>query len=334
MIADPVPSFVYDRSGAGHRANYVRFVATLVDGAPLIAPVSQVWRRLITAKALVLTTYESAPGIFGALILLRSMLGRRTVAIFLRAHMRNRDRALGSLRLIVQKSLIRLPHTRFLSIVPVPASIDPGGRIGTVMDFEFCDLDEAQIKGPDTDLSRDVVVRAGGRQILLFTGGVEDARGIGFLAECVTEDLTKNIHVVVAGQVHLDAQASVDRLEAAGAHIIGRFITDQEMMSLFRIASAVWCCFRPDRDMSSGVFGRAVQFGAAPIVRTGSILDTLALSVPNAVRLEFGNALCARARIAGGFVRSAAKIDENACIRGAIRSQIMAGFGNQQANMR
>jgi hypothetical protein len=102
-------------------------------------------------------------------------------------------------------------------------------------------------------------------------------------------------------------------------------------MSLFRAADAAWCCYPPERDLSSGIFGRAVQFGIAPIVRQGSVLGVLAADVPNAISLRYGDAVAARAALLARPKRRPPPPHQLARERDALRTLLLSHFGRDGA---
>ena len=67
------------------------------------------------------------------------------------------------------------------------------------------------------------------------------------------------------------------------------YLTDDEVLSLYGVADLAWS-FYPQRDQASGIFGRAVQAGVVPLVRSGSFLESYAgwYSLPCVVMDESG----------------------------------------------
>ncbi len=319
---------VFDSRPDGHRRSYVDTLAALAGGTPRIAPVRRSLASLLLAPKLLLTTFETSPRWFALVMVLRAALGRKTAAIFLRAHLHRQG---GAAKRLLYRPIIwtlnRLPSVLLLTLVPVAM---PGrNRFVPIADPQFWDVGPAALDAPDTDLSRRVREVAGGRAVLLFTGYVEASRGVGFLRDVFAGDgdTIRRVLPVLAGIVMPDGEGAAADLAAAGAVVEGRFVTDAEQMSLFRAASAVWCCFTPERDMSSGVFGRAVQFGAAPIVRKGSALEAMAGDVGNAVVIDYGDVAGARAHFEAGFDRLAPPVGRHDAEREALRRLLSAHFG-------
>ncbi|WP_139165891.1 hypothetical protein [Paracoccus tibetensis] len=82
---------------------------------------------------------------------------------------------------------------------------------------------------------------------------------------------------VAAGQLHLDSEDLAAELERDGGLVFSRRLTEEEIHSLYGIADRIWACYSAEYDQSSGIFGRAVQYGAVPIVRLNSRIHRFAL---------------------------------------------------------
>jgi hypothetical protein len=107
--------------------------------------------------------------------------------------------------------------------------------------------------------------------VLVFIGSITLIKGISLLA-AIAEDLAKDFLIVVAGKASPDADADVQLLIDAGAIVENRRISEREIEALYRVADMVWCCYRPDYDQASGIFGRAAQFGRSAVVREGAMI--------------------------------------------------------------
>jgi hypothetical protein len=293
---------VYDASGAGHRANYVRIFAGLTGGTGLVAPLAPAVPRLLATRRLVLTTLETAPKRFLLILWLRSLLGRRSAVVSLRAHLRP---ARGLTGRLAMRLLKRLRSVLKLSLVPVDA---PGGEsfgFVAIRDPECWDLLPEDRTGGDTALSAAVRRFAGARKLLILPGNLNPSKGMNFVRDifCGDPALFGEVVPVLCGPVEPDGKAAAAELEAAGAFVEARYLERGELMSLYRAADGAWCCYPPERDLSSGIFGRAVQFGITPVVRQGSVLDRMAADVPNALRLDFADPAGAGRALAAGLAR-------------------------------
>jgi hypothetical protein len=264
---------VFDVSGIGHRENYVRIFARILDCSHLIGPIVTNLARLLMVRTLFLSTFESAPIPYTALVVARSLLGRRTVLLILRPLLTGTSPVARRLKRMVHLLLAGLPRTRLVLIMDSAGS-HLEGRTYHVRDPEFWDLRMREKAICPTPLSDELKRVAAGRKILLFTGFLSSDKGADFLADTVSRPdwPTGDILVAAIGQVVPDAERACAAIERARGFVRPGTVSDDEFLSLFTVADLAWCCYGPGRDMSSGVFGRAVQLGVWPLVSAGSFL--------------------------------------------------------------
>ena len=264
---------VCDFSAEGHRGNYVRVLGQALGASTLIAPFRDVFVPVMRARAVLFTTFETAPGRMLLLIGLRALLRRPTRVLLLRPVIEGQNwRAM--VKKAMHLTLVALPCVRVITVVPLGPLSHLFGRSFFVRDPEYWDVGAADMS-VRTPLSDAVRASASGRRIMVATGGIDRQKGIALLADMMRAPdwPTANLHIAIAGKTIGGAKADVDRIAALGGFVEDRYLSDQELFSLYGIAACVWCCYPPDRDMSSGIFGRARQFGVWPVVREGSMLD-------------------------------------------------------------
>lgn len=328
-VANRSDMLVFDADAGGHRANYARIFARLTGSPSLIAPIPGALRRLLTVRYLILTTLETAPRAFLAILFLRSLMGRRSAVVSLRAHTLAARRGRRGLpaRLGV-RLLERLKPVLPLSLVPFGGS-GAGTGFTAIRDPEFWDLEPADREAAETPLSEGVRAFAGSRHILLLIGYLDSSKGLDFLRDifCGDPALLETIVPVLCGRVLPESQGVADELRACGAYVESRYLDHEELMSLYGAADAAWCCYPPERDLSSGIFGRAVQFGIAPVLRRGSVLEAMAIALPNAVRIDYGDVEGARASLRRPVQRTAPPPDRREKESEALRSRLFAHFG-------
>jgi hypothetical protein len=326
VLAGDRDILVYDADGAGHRANYVDIFSRLTGGAGVIAPIHRALPRLLAAPYLVLTTLETAPKRFLGLLLLRSVLGRPSAVVSLRAHLHVRGGGPGGLagRLGV-RLLERLHCVLPLSLVPLG---DGHEAFIAIRDPECWDLAPADLEAPDTELSDRLRAFAAGRRILLLIGNLDFSKGLAFLGDIFLGDpsLFETVVPALCGPVLAEGRAVADSLEAGGAFVESRYLDRAELMSLYRAADAAWCCYPPERDLSSGIFGRAAQFGTAAVLRRGSVLDAMAAGVPNAVRIDYDAPEAAREALRASLIRLPPPAANAARERSALRALLLSHF--------
>ncbi|TIR14157.1 MAG: glycosyltransferase [Mesorhizobium sp.] len=270
-------------SPVGHRESYVETLSGVTGLARLIKPrgVSTL-RTLLAADKVLFATLEDDNAFFFAVAILRAILGRHTVAIFMSPR---RCFIQGFINSTVRRHafrfLKRLRSVTLLSILPF--YLDK--RFASVADDwiydpQFWDLDKRieNSDWPDSALAQDLKRKARGRPILLFLGGPSFLKGFPFLAEILRARpaIMDRLMIVVAGKIPEDQRRSAELASEAGGLVIDRYLTDDEVLSAKRCATCLWACYHPSYDSSSGLFGRAMQLGKQVIVRRGSNVDTIA----------------------------------------------------------
>lgn len=268
-------------SNGGHRQEYQNLFATLFDLSPSTGRVGpKNLLRLVLARELLFGTIDDDYAGFFLVALLRALLGRRTVGLFLRPHACFEPRAL---RTSVKKAaFVFLKLVRPVSVFTiVPFSIAPEfAQVadGGLVDPQLWDLAKAPTEAIDPEFSALLAAAAGGRHILAFVGTASAIKGIGLLLDLIADPNwpSDEIFVVVAGRFPDSNGASADEFAALGALALPRFISDAELQALYAGADLIWASYRPDYDQASGIFGRAVQTGRTPVLRAGSLIGRFA----------------------------------------------------------
>lgn len=287
------PVLVFDANPVGHRENYVRGFARLLGGTPLIGhPLGHLW-RLLTARRLMLPTFETMPRGYVLLALARMMLMRRTVILILRPQIGPGQWVKRS----IHQLLAAMPGVRLGTIFPISPESHLYGRSSLILDLEY--WDRTGMAAPAaTPLSDAVRAAAAGRKIVAALGWFSADKGGHMLIDLAQRpDLAEKFLFVLTGIVLPDVQ---DRLDAAPRHALfteTRELSDDELMSLYPAADLVWCCYSPERDISSGIFGRSLQFGVPAIVREGSLLQRQAEGRAECIAVPWGDSEAAAQRI-------------------------------------
>lgn len=281
---------VFDALNAGHRENYVKTLSWILNADGIIGPPLRHLKALVGCRILVFSSFETKPGAFALCAALRSLLGKKTVLLLLRAPIKGATNP--QLKKIVHRSLAALPGVRLLTILPLRESPHLKGRAYEIQDPEFWDLDSDKKTPCQTDLSEQVVNSAKGRKIILCAGGISGDKGMLFLSEMMKSPYwpAEDYLVCSIGQVSSDAVEAVDAIEELGGLVFNRYVTDIELVSAFQCAQFSWCCYPPERDMSSGVFGRSCQFECWPLVRSDSILEKISAFHEIGTGLPWSNA--------------------------------------------
>lgn len=268
-------------SDSGHRKGYRDLFANVLGLVPETGSLR--WgrfARMLRAPFVLIATMECDYPAAMVLIFVRSILGRPTAGLLLRPQTCFQPGLRFATKRIALNVAKRLPRQKILTIVPF--SIRPEFAqvaTGWIPDPELWDLSARGLKRlPETDLSRLVAKQANGRPILTVLGAINRMKGFARLHDMLSQspDFAAHLHVVVAGHISPELRELAQELTELGAHVEDRFLSDDELLSLFGVATTTWCCYQPQYDQASGIFGRAVQTGVLPILRPGSILEAQA----------------------------------------------------------
>ena len=227
--------------------------------------------------------------------LLRALLRKKTIGIMLSPWDCYRPNVLkDKFRRYTFILLKKLTHVRVICMIP----FDMDERYKNIADCwiydpEFWDmhaLEERRVVVQN--VSRSVKSTPTGKLNLLYLGGVNSEKGFDFLAKLFLENknLFTKFDLSVVGKISKPYTHIANQLREAGADVVDEFVSDERMFSFIKQSSLMWCCYSPNYDASSGIFGRAIQFDKLPLVRSTSRLEKLAgLLGKHAVTFEFGN---------------------------------------------
>jgi len=268
---------VHISSTSGHHPSYQQLFVGLWRGAPSTGSIwsSRFW-RLVAAPQVFFCTIDADYAGFIAVALLRALRRKQTAGLFLRPMQcfETRRPIMFPLKRRVFRWLCAVPGLTILSIIP--HDIYPKLREVShdwIYDPQMWDL---WIDGPpvlpDTALSRRVAAERGARRVLIFIGTGNAIKGFADFAAHAAQN-REELLSVVAGRVGPEYGAELAQLRSLGMIVEDRLVTDDEILSLYKVADLAWCRYAPDYDQASGVFGRALQTGVTPILRSGSLLD-------------------------------------------------------------
>lgn len=279
-------------SGVGHRAGYVRTFSLTIDGMPLIAPIRTSFLRLLSAPRVVFPTFESRPIAYTIIVALRVLFGRKTMINLLRAHLQSHRT--GWRKLLHRFTLWffdRSTKIQVLTIVEDHKLREKYPNIKFILDPEFWDLAHIPVEQIDSDIAVKVRQSKGNRKVLLLCGMITADKNVDVLVNLSAcyPDFLNEVFIVVAGKIMSSALEDCKTLAIRGAFVEDRYLTDDEFISLFKVADFAWCCYAPSRDMSSGVFGRCLQLNVTPLVRKGSLLSRLQRDAMSPIEIDRQN---------------------------------------------
>ena len=267
-----MPVLVFDSVSTGHRGNYVSTFARLLEGEALIGSPWRNFTRLLLAPRLLLPTLETSPRFYAVLAFLRSLLFRRTVLFVLRPHLPEQG-PMRWMKVLTHRLLSILPGVRLATIFKLPPDSHLAGRAMLIRDLEYWDLAGQPPPAP-TALSDRVKGAANGRKIIVSLGWFSEDKGGCMLLDIFSEPIiAERFMLVVAGMAEPEMATRLAAISRSGLIVENRMIDDDELLSLYSVADLSWCCYAPERDISSGVFGRSLQFDVPTIVREDSLLQ-------------------------------------------------------------
>jgi hypothetical protein len=282
----------------GHRSLYQEFLSARLGLDPIVGRIDRVvGLQLINADRLVFATVGPKTSARALLVAFaRSLLSKKTLAICM-----EKTWYLDDSRPMLSNLFLRLFHLldklgRFKAFLIIPYELIPEAKettSGAILDLCLWDL--LDIEKPDakieTALSSKTKELASGRKIVVFLGKASRRKGYGKMVSLASE-FGDRAFFVSAGTVDQECKADAAALDAAGMLVADRRVSEEELLSLYGIADYVWCQYdESSSELSSGIFGRAVQFGRTAVVREGSYLDRLAEFLGCPVRHDLGKAL-------------------------------------------
>jgi hypothetical protein len=274
---------VYSRSDSGHRAAYLRFVATFMRCRR-----GTLGEALRARQPVLFLTIEDGFTAYLAVALLRALRGRRTVGLLFRPRPAvESGRARHRLKRAALALLRRLDAVRTLTILPF--SIDARfARIadGWIYDFQLWDLTAAQrdlmTAAPGARADRpgpaaEIAARAGARAVVCAVGTQTKDKGFdSFVAACgAAAPLRDRLLFAFGGRVDRALAPLVTGFVRDGGVAVDRRLDDDELLQLYGVADLIWACYAPGYDQASGVLGRAAQAGVPVVVRADSVLHAL-----------------------------------------------------------
>jgi hypothetical protein len=279
----------------GHHSSYRDVFMQLLGGEPSTGPIrGRTFWRLVRARSVLFATIDTDYAGFIAVALIRAALLKPTTGLFLRPLQcfRSERPIVYPIKRRMFRWLCHLPRLRLFSIIP--HDIYPELREVShdwIHDPQMWDLWlDGQPNLPETNLSRLVEIERGDRKVMIFIGAANRMKGFPELVETAKREVEKLL-IVVAGRVQPEFQAAVDDLRNMGMIVEDRYVSNDEILSLYRVANYAWCRYTPAYDQGSGVFGRAFQTGVAPLMREGSFIEKLYFSrkdtaIPDMLELD------------------------------------------------
>lgn len=152
----------------------------------------------------------------------------------------------------------------------------------------------------ESELSQSARRLASGRKVVVALGSQNREKGFHYFSDiwCADPALRNSYLFVCAGRVSAESKEYAESLSSAGALVADRFVSDEEVLSLYGVADYVWACYSPNYDQASGIFGRAVQAKRLAFIREGAYVGALAEAIGHPViSIPWGDVHTASQRI-------------------------------------
>lgn len=271
---------VHFKNLGGHRQPYSDLLTEMFDLKLSVGKVGlRKWWEMVWVPRLMFGTIDDDYIGFIAVSVARALVGKSTSGLFLRpAQCFQKSKLKYRVKRLVFRYLHRFPYISIFVIVPF--KFNPKfAEVASdwVHDPHMWDILGRNVSATatTTELSKFISTCAKGRKTVVFLGRVSRTKGFPLLAEIwsVTPKIRKKLLLVIAGKVENDCRGLAKQIGSEEALVIDRYMSDEELESLYGIADLVWCCYDPTYDQASGVFGRCVQNGSRAIIRKGSIIE-------------------------------------------------------------
>ena len=280
LVSRPRERLAYAVSDSGHRSSYSDLLSSMFGLESVVGKMTPaLFGRLVRADQLLFSTLDDDPVSFAIVAAVRAALRRRTVGLFIRPQTCfENGKLIYVAKRIAFKALRRLPRLTVATLTPFQGAPEYAevAHVGLV-DPQYWDLfDGVRVHEPRaTGLSTSVLARANGRRVCCAFGSQTLSKGFSFLAETLERypDILDETLVVCAGLVLPDAVNVASKLDELGVLIVNRFVSDEELWSLYGVSDIIWACYGEDRNQSSGVYGRAIQLGIPTIIREDSLIS-------------------------------------------------------------
>lgn len=265
---------VTDRNG--HRAAYQDLFASILRLQPEVGLLrrSRVLRILFSRRVLFATISVEYHAYF-AIAIARALIGKPTCGLFLGAQNIAPQRKSFKSRIgaVLIKVAKRMQKVTMLTICPY--SLRPSSSNSTdgwIYDPQLWDIvDEPKEKAvaPPAEAVR---LRGRGKPVIIFAGKGSKDKGFSELVE-FAKTHSQHLSIIIAGKIDDDCKAAAGDLREMGMYVDDRYVPEKTLRAYYELADFSWCVYREKYDRPSGVFGRSLQFGVIPIVRTSSFLE-------------------------------------------------------------
>ena len=270
----------------GHRKSYVEFVQKEF-GARTTAKK----RQLLTLGPLLFLSIDDTFLLYCLVCFVRSTFGLTTSGFFLSpksALLPKRFRSRVKRLLLKMLKSVNSVNTFLI----VPQDLDENFKNisdGWIYDFQFWDLSEKDYaEYEDYRLNNSngrhvshLCNAKSGRFTVCSIGSQNLYKGgESFILNYVNNLEIREKYLFVVAGVISDIRISeiIGDFENCGGVVINKMLAPEELIELYASSDIVWALYPENYDQSSGIFGRAIQFGIPVVVRSESIIHKICIS--------------------------------------------------------
>ena len=247
---------------AGHYKSYGELCRSLKGDGEVrpFAPLATIF----ACRKLILIDGDSQHLLLFPIVVLRALMGRSTVFFSVRTEDFLQSRIKSRVKKTVVRFLIRFQRVKFISIHYPNFNIYEGDFISKcIYDPQLWDL---PFIDQDVDFPPELRAASG---YLLVLGALNDKRCKDELIAALPE--LSGLDIVFAGKMSAEDESKIIHFKNIVS--INRYVSDAEILGLYKRAGAVYAFYAPSVLRPSGIFGRAVQNDCPVVVRSGGYLD-------------------------------------------------------------
>jgi hypothetical protein len=258
--------FVYGKGG-GHRDDYYHYFQHKLK----LRCVKGLKQKILENENIIYTMLEDSV-VECLLVALVRGLHRRNTTILVFRPFYSRLLSAAFVKLLILKIYDKLNLATIVPIIPKKAYNRSGFSFkNECLDPQFYDLDIVQedVFYRSSDFLMNLHKNSEKYDILIV--GLAENKGLSALIEFVNKNYER-FNFTITGRRKFDIGVVDDR---AQIKYIDRWLSIVELSELYRYTDFVWSCYDISYDQSSGVLGRAIQFGKSPIVRKDSVCENI-----------------------------------------------------------
>ena len=269
----------------GHRKSYVEFVQKEFG-----AKATTKKRHLLTHGPLLFLSIDDTFLLYCFVCFVRSAFGLTTSGFFLTPKSALLPHGIRSrVKRFLLKILKSLKSVNTLLIVPQDLDKDfIKISDGWIYDFQLWDLSERDYKEygnyrSSTDNGR-YISHLNNIKNCRFTacsiGYHNRYKGSdSFILNYINKpEIQAKFLFVLGGEISdIKVSKEIEEFKGCGGVVIDRVLEPEELIELYASSDIIWALYPEDYDQSSGIFGRAVQFGIPVVVRKESIIHKICI---------------------------------------------------------